>query len=58
MSRWHSDDLLSDVEHRAPLRKLVSIDDIGALAAFMASDAAASITGSLLYLDGGYHILG
>ena len=54
----HFDDLLSNVEHRAPLRKLVSIEDIGALAAFMASDAAASITGSLLYLDGGYHILG
>jgi enoyl-[acyl-carrier protein] reductase I len=54
----HFDELMSNVEHRAPLRKLVSIDDIGALAAFMASDAAASITGSLLYLDGGYHILG
>jgi enoyl-[acyl-carrier protein] reductase I len=54
----HFDQLMSNVEHRAPLRKLVSIDDIGALAAFIASDAAASITGSLLYLDGGYHILG
>jgi enoyl-[acyl-carrier protein] reductase I len=54
----HFDRLLSNVEQRAPLRKLVSIEDIGALAAFMASDAAASITGSLLYLDGGYHILG
>jgi len=54
----HFDQLLSNVEHRAPLRRLVSIDDIGELAAFMASDAAASITGSLLYLDGGYHILG
>ena len=54
----HFDQLLDNVEHRAPLRKLVSIDDIGALAAFMASDAAASITGGLLYLDGGYHILG
>jgi enoyl-[acyl-carrier protein] reductase I len=54
----HFDQLLDNVEHRAPLRKLVSVDDIGALAAFMASDAAASITGGLLYLDGGYHILG
>jgi len=52
------DQLLSTVEQRAPLRKLVSIDDVGALAAFLASDAAASITGSLHYLDGGYNILG
>lgn len=54
----HFTDLLSNVEHRAPLRRLVSIEDVGALAAFMASDAAASITGSILFLDGGYHILG
>jgi enoyl-[acyl-carrier protein] reductase I len=50
--------LISNVEHRAPLRHLVSIDDVGALAAFMVSDAAASITGGTLHVDGGYHILG
>ena len=50
--------LASDVESRAPLRHLVSIDDVGALAAFMVSDAAASITGGTLHVDGGYHILG
>lgn len=54
----HFDSLLSTVEHRAPLRHLVNIDDVGALAAFMASDAAASITGGTLHVDGGYHILG
>jgi len=52
------DELLSNVEHRSPLRHLVSIDDVGALAAFMVSDAAASITGGTLHVDGGYHILG
>ena len=50
--------LASNVEHRAPLRHLVSIEDVGALAAFMVSDAAASITGGTLHVDGGYHILG
>jgi enoyl-[acyl-carrier protein] reductase I len=49
--------LLENAEARAPLRHPVSIDDVGALAAFMASDAAASITGGTLHVDGGYHIL-
>jgi enoyl-[acyl-carrier protein] reductase I len=52
------DALMTNVEQRAPLRHLVSIDDVGALAAFMVSDAAASITGGTLHVDGGYHILG
>lgn len=52
------DTLMSNVEHRAPLRRLVSIDDVGALAAFMVSDAAASMTGGTLHVDGGYSILG
>lgn len=54
----HFDALMSNVEHRAPLRHLVSIDDVGALAAFMVSDAAASMTGGTLHVDGGYSILG
>ncbi len=52
------DALMSNVENRAPLRHLASIEDVGALAAFMASDAAASISGGTLHVDGGYHILG
>lgn len=52
------DTLMSNVEHRAPLRRLVSIEDVGALAAFMVSDAAASMTGGTLHVDGGYSILG
>ena len=42
----------------APLRRLVDIDDVGALAAFLASDAARNITGSTLYVDAGFHTLG
>lgn len=54
----HFDALVSTVEQRAPLRHLVDIEDVGALAAFIVSDAAASITGGTLHVDGGYHILG
>lgn len=42
----------------APLRKNVTIEDVGGTAAFLASDAAGSITGEVLYVDSGYNIMG
>jgi enoyl-[acyl-carrier protein] reductase I len=42
---------------KAPARRLVSIDDVGAATAFLAHDAARLITGETLYIDGGYHII-
>jgi len=42
----------------APLRKNVTIDDVGATAAFLSSDAAGAITGEVLYVDSGYNIMG
>lgn len=52
------DQLLADAAQRAPLRRLVDIDDVGALCTFLASDTGRSITGNTLYVDAGYHILG
>lgn len=52
------DQLLARAAARAPLRRLVDIDEVGALCAFLASDAARAITGDTLYVDAGYHILG
>ncbi|WP_050461074.1 enoyl-ACP reductase FabI [Herbaspirillum autotrophicum] len=52
------DQLLDDAARRAPLRRLVDIDDVGALCTFLVSDGARSITGDTLYVDAGYHILG
>jgi 3-hydroxybutyrate dehydrogenase len=37
-----------------PTRKFVAVEEVGELAAFLASDAAASITGSMLPIDGGW----
>ncbi len=53
----HFDSLLADAEARSPMRRLASIDDVGALCAFLAGDGARSITGGTLYVDGGYNIL-
>jgi len=52
------DGLLSQALERAPLRRLVDIDDVGALCAFLVGDGAKVITGNTLYVDAGFHILG
>ncbi|GAB4072965.1 enoyl-ACP reductase FabI [Ancylobacter sonchi] len=51
------DSLLEKAKSKAPARELVSIDDVGAATAFLAHDAARLITGQVLYIDGGYHII-
>jgi enoyl-[acyl-carrier protein] reductase I len=51
------DELLEKAKVKAPSRALVDIDDVGAACAFLAHDAARLITGQVLYVDGGYHII-
>ena len=50
--------MLTHVETEAPLRRTVTIEDVGNAAAFLCSDLAAGITGEVTYVDGGYNILG
>lgn len=52
------DALMADAVRRAPLRRLVELDEVGALCTFLAGDGARAITGSTLYVDAGYHVLG
>jgi enoyl-[acyl-carrier protein] reductase I len=51
-------EMLKHVQDRAPLRRNVSIDDVGNAAAFLCSDLAAGITGEILYVDAGYSHVG
>jgi enoyl-[acyl-carrier protein] reductase I len=51
------DELMAKAQGKAPTRSLVSIDDVGAATAFLALDGAKLITGSTMYVDGGYHIV-
>ncbi len=50
--------MLSEAEAKTPLRRNVTIDEVGNASAFLCSDLASGITGDVLYVDSGYHILG
>jgi enoyl-[acyl-carrier protein] reductase I len=51
------DELLERAAATAPERSMVDISDVGALAAFLVSDAARRITGTIIPIDGGQHLL-
>jgi len=50
--------LLENFASAAPIRRNVTIEDVGNAAAFLCSDLAAGITGEITYVDGGYNIIG
>jgi len=50
--------MLGYVEERAPLRRNVDQDEVGKSALWLCSDLASGITGEIVYVDAGYHILG
>ncbi len=54
----HFDEMLDHAEKHAPQHRLVTPDDVGALAAFLVSDAASAMTGNISYVDAGYHAVG
>jgi len=51
-------DLLKYAEATSPMNELVSQDDVGDLALFLASDLSRRITGEVIYVDAGYNIMG
>ncbi len=51
------DTLMATAIERAPLHRLGTPQDVGAMAAFLISDLGANLTGSTLYVDAGDHIM-
>jgi enoyl-[acyl-carrier protein] reductase I len=45
-------------ELNAPLRKNVTIEEVGKSAMYLLSDLSSGVTGEVHYVDGGYHIMG
>ncbi|WBU54201.1 enoyl-ACP reductase FabI [Paracoccus sp. SCSIO 75233] len=52
----HFDELLNNAASRAPTHQLATIEDVGAVAAFLASREAKNLTGGVHAIDGGYSI--
>lgn len=53
----HFDELLIAEAAAAPEHRLVDIEDVGALAAFLVSDGARHITGTIIPVDSGQHLM-
>src|SRR5438270_5882402 len=50
--------MLKHYQERAPLRRSCDPAELGETGVFLASDGAAAITGQVIYVDGGYQIMG
>src|SRR5918994_4585844 len=45
-------------EYNSPLRRTVSIDEVGETASYLVSDMSRGVTGEILHVDAGYHVVG
>ena len=45
-------------EYNAPLRRTVTIDEVGASAMYLLSDLSSAVTGTIHHVDAGYHVVG
>lgn len=52
------DKLMQEAADKAPLRQLITLEQIGEMAIFLVSDNAKQVTGQTIYVDAGYNVLG
>ena len=52
----HFDKIIDEARSRAPKRRLVTIEDVGNMAAGLVGDDARNGTGNIAFIDAGYHI--
>jgi enoyl-[acyl-carrier protein] reductase I len=45
-------------EYNSPLRRTVTIEDVGGGGLYLLSDLSAGVTGEVLHIDAGYHVVG
>ncbi len=49
---------LDQAQQTSPLKRNVTIEEVGNTAAFLCSDLASGITGEIVYVDAGYNMMG
>ena len=49
---------LNMIEEKSPLRRTTTPEEVGDTAVFLFSDMARGITGEIIHVDSGYHIIG
>ena len=50
--------IFNHIEEHSPLKRNVTIEDVGKSAVFLASDLSSGVTGEILFVDAGYNNLG
>ena len=50
--------MLKQHAEKAPLKRNITKDEVGKAGLFLLSDLSSGITGEVLYVDAGYHIMG
>ena len=50
--------MLAHYEAHAPLKRNITLEELGAMGVFLAADGSAGITGQTLYADSGYSVMG
>lgn len=53
----HFDALIDEAAARSPQHALVTLEDVGAYAAFLVSDETRHVTGNISFIDAGYHVM-
>lgn len=53
----HFDELVDDAKERAPLHRLVTIEEVGAMASYLVSDGGRSVSGNIAFIDAGHHVV-
>lgn len=51
-------DILSHISEHAPLKRNITIEDVGGLGLFLASDHSSGLTGDVIFVDAGYNVMG
>jgi enoyl-[acyl-carrier protein] reductase I len=51
------DELMHSAVQRAPLKRLVTLEEIANLCAFLCSDESSGLTGQTIFVDAGYHVV-